>query len=166
MTESHADYFDLIWICSSSSSSNKFETYCVLSTREASHQTCSCSWQKAGWQPADWFCALHILFPLCMPVLGIFLLNDFFLSAILWTCRHTAYEGPYFKAACISFRRLKLVNTCSMNYITVPHMDSPLQKHTHLAGMSILTLQMETNHPLSYLTPPLLAFSSLWTELG
>lgn len=38
-------------------------------------------------------------------------------------------------------------------------MDSPLQKHTHLAGMSILTVQMETNHPLSYLTPPLLAFS-------
>lgn len=42
--------------------------------------------QKGPWQPADWFCALHITFPLCTPVLGLFLLGDF-LSAILWTHR-------------------------------------------------------------------------------
>lgn len=93
------------------------------------------------------------------PSWAYFLLNDFFLSAILWTCRHTICEGPYFKAACLSFGRLKLFNTCSMNYITVPHMDSLLRKHTHLACMRIFTVQMETNHWVMNLTSPLLAFS-------
>lgn len=48
-------------------------------------------------------------------------------------------EGPYFKAACLSFRKLKLFNTCCMNYITSPHMHSVLHKHTHLALVSVHT---------------------------
>lgn len=132
LTESHADYFDLIWICSSSS--NKFETYGTLSTREASHQTRPCSTQS--WLTARWLvlCPSHCtLFPLWIPVLHIFLLNDFSLSAILWTCGHNVYEGPYFKADCLSFWKLKLFNTWNMNHITFPHMDSVLHKCTSCA---------------------------------
>lgn len=41
--------------------------------------------------------------------------------------------GPclFFKAACLSFRKLKLPNTCCMNYITSLHMHSVLPEHTH-----------------------------------
>lgn len=63
------------------------------------------------------------------------------------------------KAACLSFRKPKLFNTCSMNYITVSHMDCLLHKHTHFALHERSNSQMETNDPVSYLSPPVLAFS-------
>lgn len=53
--------------------------------------------KKLADKKADYFCALHILPPLCTSVPGIFLFNEFYLSAILQTCRLIVYEGPYFK---------------------------------------------------------------------
>lgn len=109
-------------------------------------------WQKAVWQSTDWFCALHIPFPLCIRVLVIFLLNDFFLSAILW--KGTLYTRGISKLLVSHSGSIR-----SMNYITVLHMESLLHKQTHLACMSIRRVQMETNYSVSYLTLSLLAFS-------
>lgn len=56
-------------------------------------------------------------------------------------CGHagTLYVRNPISKQLVSFRKLKLINTCCMNYITSPHMHSVLHKHTHLALVSVHT---------------------------
>lgn len=85
--------------------------------------TCCCL-TKASWRLrlADWFCALHVLIP---GAGDIFLLNYFFLSAILSTRRQAIYEGAYFeRCLCPNSGSLSSSNTCSM--------DRPLHVYTQI----------------------------------
>lgn len=109
--------------------------YCRLSTGEVSHLI-------SDWQPTDWVWACSTL----VSSRSVLLFWAYF-SSMTFSCQpfgasmYIVYEGLYFKAACRLFRKLKLINTCCMNYITSAHMHSALHKHTqtHLALISVDT---------------------------
>lgn len=109
--------------------------HCRLSTGEVSHQICD-------WQPTDWFWAHNTrVSSSSVSLAWAYITSMTFCCQPFGACMHIAFEGLCSKAACRSFRKLKLINTRCMNYITSAHMRSTLHKHTqtHLALISVDT---------------------------